>query len=527
MICRKCGAEIPADEQQCGACGWKIPDEQPIYLEMTAAEARDGCVKTINSPRLARPLRLRLKPRIRDGKVLLVNNAKVVNDDGNVVECPIRVQVVVKSGRFTAPKAAPAPGQKPHNSSGRTVLMVLGIIVALACIVAAIWGVVSVLTDSTPKPNDSGVSQGESGNPDTPGTEENRPAQPGDPYIPVYEIPHLDQRYFLKNLDEKSRNVIFAMYDSLMNFHESCTLPEQVTASDLADLLLIMKAECPELLQVNPAGSVRITENTDSGFVTQVHWDYLMQAAEYQSMLTACQDVVDALVASVSNMGEWEKEKVAFDFIANSAQYSADGKNAGNAYGILVDRLGKCDGISAAMQWVLEDMGIPCFTLYGDAVDGSAGHAWNVIMINGKYYDLDVTADIQAEGTQKPIVYQAFNVSDTWVRGQYKLNKAYSRFESIPGTPDMSGSYYMGKGQFVEAGANYDEMFAKQFYKAVPDERGYFMMQFESLDDMHNFTANLKSMMETQAAAHNVASVKWECNTYEAYHTVYVKIIKE
>lgn len=530
MKCKKCGAEIPKGEIKCSACGWVSPVEKPVSLELTTEEARDGCVKSIHAPCLERPLRLRLKPGITNGKMLLVNNAKVLGENGAVMERPIRVRIVVKddktqeekpqgeSPKTDRPRRENPQRKKQKASSGKGFL-IAGIVVALLCLGAAIWGVMSVIKALNPP--DAGTTGGSS---QTDGSGNN--VEPGQPYSPVYEIPHLEQRYFLSNLSPKSRNVIFSMYDSLMAFEESCVLTESVTADELRDLLLILKYECPELMQVDPSAKVKFMQNANSGTVEKIQWDYLMTQQEYEQQVRACQSVVDALVASVNGMGDWEKEKIAFDFVANSCYYSMEAPNAGNAYGVFVDKKAKCDGISAAMKWILEDMGLPCFTLFGDSADGSVGHAWNVALINGKYYDLDVTADVRVEGKKRPILYQAFNTSDTWVRGQYTLDKAFSAFESIPGTADMSGSYYVEKGWYVESGKNADKMLAEQFYDAACDGREYFHVQFESKADMDAFVGNLDTFMKEQSAAQNVSNLRWECTTFEAYHVVYVKIIK-
>ena len=43
------------------------------------------------------------------------------------------------------------------------------------------------------------------------------------------------------------------------------------------------------------------------------------------------------------------------------------------------------------MQYLLEQLGIPCIYVEGSARDSDEGHAWNIVKINGQYYYVDAT----------------------------------------------------------------------------------------------------------------------------------------
>lgn len=76
------------------------------------------------------------------------------------------------------------------------------------------------------------------------------------------------------------------------------------------------------------------------------------------------------------------------------------------AYGALVNKSAVCDGYAFGMKMVLDRLGIPCVVVNGDSIaydtrkHGAkwAGehradeyHAWNEVMLNGKWYALDTT----------------------------------------------------------------------------------------------------------------------------------------
>ena len=76
------------------------------------------------------------------------------------------------------------------------------------------------------------------------------------------------------------------------------------------------------------------------------------------------------------------------------------------AYGALVcnskgvPNYSVCAGYSYAFEYLCQQAGIPCSVIAGDAIDledpedqEELTHAWNIVKVNGKWYELDVTWD--------------------------------------------------------------------------------------------------------------------------------------
>ena len=60
-----------------------------------------------------------------------------------------------------------------------------------------------------------------------------------------------------------------------------------------------------------------------------------------------------------------------------------------NAYGALVDGQAVCNGYAIAYSYLLQQCGIESYVLSSDSMN----HAWNLIMLNGSWYHVDVTWD--------------------------------------------------------------------------------------------------------------------------------------
>jgi len=69
-----------------------------------------------------------------------------------------------------------------------------------------------------------------------------------------------------------------------------------------------------------------------------------------------------------------------------------------NMIGPLFERIGVCEGIARAAQFLLREVGVDCTYCCGyvrDAGTGEGGyHAWNLVRVDGKILKMDVTWDL-------------------------------------------------------------------------------------------------------------------------------------
>ena len=86
-------------------------------------------------------------------------------------------------------------------------------------------------------------------------------------------------------------------------------------------------------------------------------------------------------------------DKVKNSFIRNlidHAEYEAS-EDDQNIAGIFWKKKAVCAGYARAVQYLLEQLGVPCIYVEGNARDSDEGHAWNIVEINGEQYYVDAT----------------------------------------------------------------------------------------------------------------------------------------
>lgn len=118
------------------------------------------------------------------------------------------------------------------------------------------------------------------------------------------------------------------------------------------------------------------------------------------------------ILAGAQNLpGDYEKEKFVHDALLEVVSYNMGVEMNQSAYGALVNGQTVCAGYARAFQYLLQQLGIPCYYCTGYAGES---HAWNIVALDDGYYNVDATWDDIGSGT-----YDYFNKTDVDYAGNH------------------------------------------------------------------------------------------------------------
>ena len=301
------------------------------------------------------------------------------------------------------------------------------------------------------------------------------------------DIPHYEERYYLKRLDPALLEDFLQMYRGILDFKEVIELPDRISSENVELLLNVIQYDCPELFQAAYSGSYTMTMEKDSVF--EVRLNYLMGRGEYETALRECNAAVREIVEGGRSLsGDEEKERYVYDLLTDRITYDKTGKYCGTAYGALVENAAKCDGISLAMKWVMEEMGIQTLVISGQEAGDPYGHAWNCVFINHTYHDLDLTNDLRSEDRGMKL-YGAFNVSRGWLTRTYPLSEVLKRF-TLPQSVGMGSSYHARNGTYIRESGNIWYKVHDLLEAADREEQKSGLIQFEREEEYQEFMNN-------------------------------------
>ena len=144
----------------------------------------------------------------------------------------------------------------------------------------------------------------------------------------------------------------------------------------------------------------------------------------------------EALLAELNPTGTaYEKLTTVYQWICENIEYDYEHLEYSNyflmytAYAALIDRTSVCQGYAVLLYRLALRMGIDCRVITG--IGNGGGHAWNIVRLGNKYYNLDATWDAIWVQSGLPFEYYLRcndNFYDHYRDDEYdtaEFNKAY------------------------------------------------------------------------------------------------------
>ena len=238
-----------------------------------------------------------------------------------------------------------------------------------------------------------------------------------------------DFKHYFGELNENEKRAYNAILRDIESFPEEIEIPE-LNNEELEKVWLAVMYDNPELIML---GRECMLVSRDRKFWFSC--EYAMTKDEYEQKKAELQAKADELGAKiVKETSDFDKELLIHDAIIDSCRYTdSDKLIASSAYGVLVNGSASCEGYAKAAKLLLDKAGIENYVITGTAKreDGaSEGHMWNVVFIDGKPYNLDLTWDDPiGEGVTQNKRYAYFNISDE------EILKTHTFFMRLPAAP--------------------------------------------------------------------------------------------
>lgn len=215
------------------------------------------------------------------------------------------------------------------------------------------------------------------------------------------------------------------------------------------------------------------------------------------------QSYARSVAASVAGMNTYEAYRTIYDTVAEIATYGkTEGVDDQTISGIMANHIGVCSGYSDTFKFLCDAAGLPCITVVGYGYDGDGmnggRHAWNMIMIDGSTYWVDVTwGDNVLEGEHYwygcPDYYAYFCVDDATFLRRHSVSSTMNESDgyhfsaTYPSCIDTRYTWFSLQDLVF---SNYEE--ACNYIRGnLPYGIPYFWMQFTSREEMDRTLNNL------------------------------------
>lgn len=223
----------------------------------------------------------------------------------------------------------------------------------------------------------------------------------------VYDFPE-NMYPYRAMLTDTQKEVYDQVYACVLELREDVSLCRQIDQSSIKNVMNAVFNDHPELFWLDTGYSYGYTAK---GTVISVMLKYNETAQTLQTSKTKFLNSAAKIINGASTLGtDEEKEQYVYKALQNMCVYDENSAMNQSAYSVLINGSSVCAGYSRAFQYIMQQLNIPCYFCTGYANGGY--HAWNIVYINGKYYNVDLSWDDSLGDISDTYSFVYFNLTD-------------------------------------------------------------------------------------------------------------------
>lgn len=208
-----------------------------------------------------------------------------------------------------------------------------------------------------------------------------------------------------------------------------------------------------------------------NGIIKTVDLAYYYDKATHSKMTSAAVSEADKIMAKITpGMSDFEVLRLFHDEIISRCVYDKTAQNRNFVYGVLVEGKATCSGYAKTFQYLCNRAGIENTCVFGMA--GGEGHMWNMVKLDGEWYEVDVTWDdttIDVDGFDNAVFYEYFLVDSVKMSDRQLFEYNYSK-------PDAYGkkyNYYKVMGTYAQTTGDLKSVIKNSLKNAIKENKNY------------------------------------------------------
>lgn len=220
-------------------------------------------------------------------------------------------------------------------------------------------------------------------------------------YYPYFGILTADEQVLYEQL-----------YENILKYNTDIDLKITTSADALAKVFEAVYNDHPEIFWLDTSYQYGYYS---SGEVAKVILSFNETAEYIEQAKAQFEQVAEKIIQGAQAFDNaFDKERYVHDALNELTEYNETAPLNQSAYSALVGGSSVCAGYSKAFQYLMQQVGIPCYYCVGYA---NGEHAWNIVYIDGAYYNVDVSWN---DGAANP--YQYFNLPDEEFRLTHSIS---------------------------------------------------------------------------------------------------------
>lgn len=197
--------------------------------------------------------------------------------------------------------------------------------------------------------------------------------------------------YYQDQLSDKENKMYVNVATNLLKENNSIAIDPTLTKNQIEKVNDALFKDLPQLFYVEQSYSYKWNERPDgtviSSTILYTFKDYKdgvhNTRAKVHNTVTEFIDILENLDTDA------QKVTAIYKYFALSRNYDISLKDDQSCYSVLINKKGVCASFARTFQYIMIYSGIECIYVTGSLKGVS--HAWNMVKINDKWYNVDIT----------------------------------------------------------------------------------------------------------------------------------------
>lgn len=263
---------------------------------------------------------------------------------------------------------------------------------------------------------------------------------------------------FYSGLSKKEKAVYTALKHGIEKHETEIDFPYELSGDAYSRVYCMLEKQEPQFFYLDSkfytAEKIRDSEML-----------YRADGDEYGEMAEKFRNAeLDAVNEALECSSDYEKALAVHDYLIRNCSYirEDDEGYSSTAYGCLAEGRANCEGYAKAFDLIASDVGLQCVVIVGETDDGE-NHAWNQVMIEGAWYDLDVTWDDTDRGDE--VIRNYFLCDDEQFLRTHEAAEDIEPFECV----ERRYNYYIYNNMYAESMDEAETIVRRQLSEGVSD----------------------------------------------------------
>lgn len=205
-----------------------------------------------------------------------------------------------------------------------------------------------------------------------------------------------------------------------------------LTESDIISVVMMIQIEHPEIYYINQYAYFGDNDDGKTCLSLGVYDDFATGSSRKEASGKLKSEIEKYISAAQKGETDFDKEKIIHDMICQNATYVDNAEYSQSTASILLNGKGICAGYAKTFALMCNILGMPTVSITSDT------HQWNEILLDGRWYGVDVTWDDDNDNMS----YRFFNKSDAILQSNDSVeNHIPSALWSVVGREECLYNY--------------------------------------------------------------------------------------